>query len=42
MPSIVSALFHNLKKAEDLKTWFGIDLFYGLSDTGVTLPRRQW
>ena len=30
--SLEAALFHNLKKAEDLKTWFGIDLFHGLSD----------
>jgi hypothetical protein len=28
--SLEAALFHNLKKADDLKAWFGIDLFDGL------------
>jgi hypothetical protein len=28
--SLEGALFHNLKKAEDLKAWFGIDIFQGL------------
>jgi hypothetical protein len=28
--SLEGALFHNLQKAEDLKAWFGIDLFQGL------------
>lgn len=33
--SLEGALFHNLRKAEDLAAWFGIDLFQGLDARDV-------
>jgi hypothetical protein len=40
--SLEGALFHNLKKAEDLKTWVGIDLFQGLDVADVEFIRRMF
>ncbi len=40
--SLEGALFHNLKKAEDLKAWFGIDLFQGLAAGEVEFIRLMF
>jgi len=40
--SLEGALFHNLKKAEDLKAWFGIDLFRGLDTRDVEFIRLMF
>jgi hypothetical protein len=40
--SLEGALFHNLKKADDLKAWFGIDLFDGLDAGAVEFIRRMF
>jgi len=40
--SLEGALFHNLKKAEDLKTWFGINLFGGLDADDVAFIRLMF
>jgi hypothetical protein len=36
------ALFHNLKRVEDLKPWFGIDLFDGLDAADAAFIRRMF
>jgi hypothetical protein len=38
--SLEGALFHNPKRAEDLKAWFGIDLSQGLSGDDAAFIRR--
>jgi hypothetical protein len=40
--SLESALFHNLKRAEELKAWFGIDLFRGLTAGDVMFIRLMF
>lgn len=40
--SLEGALFHNLKRAEDLKAWFGIDLFEGLDANDVAFIRLMF
>jgi hypothetical protein len=40
--SLEGALFHNLRRAEDLKAWFGIDLFRGLSVGDVAFIRLMF
>ncbi len=40
--SLEGALFHNLKKAEELKAWFGIDLFEGLDAQDVEFIRLMF
>ena len=40
--SLEGALFHNLKRAEDLKAWFGIDLFQGLDAGDVEFIRLMF
>jgi hypothetical protein len=36
------ALFHNLNRADDLKAWFGIDLFQGLDASNTEFIRRMF
>jgi hypothetical protein len=36
------ALFHNLKRAEELKAWFGIDLFHGIDSDDVAFVRLMF
>jgi len=40
--SLEGALFHNLKRAEDLKAWFGIDLFEGLDANDLAFIRLMF
>ncbi len=40
--SLEGALFHNLKRADDLKAWFGIDLFEGLAAADVEFIRLMF
>lgn len=40
--SLEGALFHNLKRAEDLKGWFGIDLLQGLDADDVAFIRLMF
>jgi hypothetical protein len=40
--ALEAALFHNLKKAEDLKAWFGIDLFQGLDASDEAFIRLMF
>lgn len=40
--SLEGTLFHNLKRAEDLKAWFGIDLFQGLEARDVEFIRLMF
>jgi hypothetical protein len=40
--SLENALFHNLKRAEDLKAWFGIDLLKGMDSDDVAFIRLMF
>jgi hypothetical protein len=40
--ALEGVLFHNLKKAEDLKAWFGIDIFQGLDTPDVEFVRLMF
>jgi hypothetical protein len=40
--ALEGALFHNLKRAEDLKAWFGIELFQGLGNDDVDFIRLMF
>ncbi len=40
--ALEGTLFHNLKKAEDLKPWFGIDLMDGVDASDAALAWRMF
>jgi hypothetical protein len=40
--SLEGALFHNLKKAEDLKAWFGVDVFEGIDSRDAEFIRLMF
>jgi hypothetical protein len=40
--ALEGTLFHNLKKAEDLKPWFGIDLMDGVDASDAAFARRMF